>query len=115
MEYLKYGLLLHLIAACFMLTNSLAFETKDKTGGMGTLVNVKENIDNIGADGTQMENTLMYRFKYYHQQLYFVMLIVLILTYFLGYSFYSMLYYIGLLIYKSVMGCIRKFYAYTKK
>jgi len=46
-EYLKYGLLLHLIVSCFILTNSTAFKTKDKNGSMGTLLDVSENLDKI--------------------------------------------------------------------
>ena len=39
---LKYGLLLHLISSCFMLTNPGAFHTKDRSDGMGELKNLDQ-------------------------------------------------------------------------
>ena len=44
-----------------------------------------------------------------------MLLIILVITYFAGFSFYSLMYYIGLLIFKTVMSCIKKFYSYTKR
>ena len=45
MEYLRYGLLLHLLSACFMLSNPLAFQSMDRTNGMKPIYNPSENIE----------------------------------------------------------------------
>ena len=41
MQYLKYGLLLHMLAACMMLTNKIGFVTL-KPSGMKKIFNVDE-------------------------------------------------------------------------
>lgn len=61
-EYLKYGLLLHLIVSCFILTNPTAFKTKDKNGSMGTLIDVSENLEAINLDESVLEDQLISRF-----------------------------------------------------
>jgi hypothetical protein len=50
MEYLKYGILLHLAAACLMLTNKLAFITKDRSSGVDPLYTTQLSIDKIETD-----------------------------------------------------------------
>jgi hypothetical protein len=39
MDYLKYGLLLHMLAACLMLTNKIGFKTKDRSNGASPMFN----------------------------------------------------------------------------
>lgn len=99
MEYLKYGLLLHLMAACFMLTNSVAFYTKDRSNGMNTLHNIKADLENAGlstGSPASFGAKLSERVQFYHQQLYFIILLILIFTYFIGRSFYTLIYYIAM-------------------
>jgi len=83
---------------------------------MGTIVDVSENIESLGLtdEQEQMEESMTTRIRFYHQQLYFLLLIILFFTYFLGYSFYSLVYYISIAIYQTVKRLVKKFYEYTK-
>ena len=45
MEYLKYGIALHMVTACLMLSNKLAFITKDRSNGVDPMYPT-EDVDN---------------------------------------------------------------------
>ena len=51
MEYLKYGLLLHMTAACLMLTNKKGFDTLDRSGGPKLIFNAAEEHDKLVEQG----------------------------------------------------------------
>jgi hypothetical protein len=51
MEYLKYGLLLHMVMGCFMLTNKEAFITKSKFQGVRPIFDAKEQHERLEAEG----------------------------------------------------------------
>ena len=90
MEYLKYGLLLHMIMACFMLTNKKSFITKTMTLGVTPIFDAEKRHDRLIADGTLSEEKaektefLIDRYKFAHQQLLFGFMIFWVLFYFVG-------------------------------
>lgn len=51
MEYLKYGLLLHMVMACFMLTNKESFITKTKFEGVSPIFNAAGHHEKMVEDG----------------------------------------------------------------
>lgn len=63
MEYLKYGILLHLMAACLMLTNKLAFVTKNRDNGVKPLYNTKLGIEVAQEYGVSEKNSFIETFK----------------------------------------------------
>ena len=68
---LKYGLLLHIISSCFMLTNPGPFLTKDRSDGMGELSNIEEQLrlkQVFDGDNSQsFHEKLDARLSFYHQ------------------------------------------------
>ena len=68
---LKYGLLLHIISSCFMLTNPGPFLTKDRSDGMGELSNIEEQLrlKQIfdGKNNQSFHEILDARLSFYHQ------------------------------------------------
>jgi hypothetical protein len=72
MEYLKYGLLLHLLSASFMLSNPVAFQSLDRSQGMKPLYNPEENIEGYedyvdGAHEDSLAHNATQRMQYFHQ------------------------------------------------
>ena len=98
MSYLKYGIILHMATACLMLTNKLAFITKNRENGVNALYNTKETIDELNKHGITADSSyikdMVDRFKFFHQQLYFTLLVGLILTFFVGRSIYAMILFV---------------------
>lgn len=72
MEYLRYGLLLHLLSACFMLSNPLAFQSMDRTDGMKPMYNPSDNIEGYeeilegGHDSKGITHMLAKRIQFFH-------------------------------------------------
>ena len=121
MEYLRYGLLLHLLSACFMLSNPLAFQSMDRTNGMKPIYNPSENIEGYeeillgGHEEEGFAHQAAKRIQFFHQQLYFTLLIGLIMTYFVGFSFYKVLYYLAIKIIKMIIRNMEKSFKYAKE
>ena len=71
MSYLKYGIILHMATACLMLTNKLAFITKNRENGVDALYNTKETIDELNKHGITADSSyikdMVDRFKFFHQ------------------------------------------------
>ena len=65
-KFLKYGLLLHLLSSCFMLTNPGPFVTKDRTDGMGELRDINEELRSNGFSTENKAFSLADRLTYYH-------------------------------------------------
>ena len=51
MKFLKYGIILHMCTACLMLTNKIAFITKDREEGVEAMYNLKEGILELTEHG----------------------------------------------------------------
>ena len=100
-----------------MLTNPGPFVTKDRSDGMGELrgdIDERLMISGFTGKSNALSERLSVRLTYYHQQLFFVMLFVLIATYFLGISFYTMVYYFLVFVYRMIKKCIMKIYGSIK-
>lgn len=94
MQYLKFGLLLHMLAACLMLTNKIGFITRVPSGleRIFDTEKMQNHLDsNIGDAGQNNISMAGGRVEFVHQQLYFIFLIVFFFTYFIGKSVYAFL------------------------
>ena len=73
MEYLKYGLLLHMIMGCFMLTNNKSFITKTMTEGVTPIFDAEARHERLIHEGKMSEEEaertegLIDRYRFAHQ------------------------------------------------
>ena len=68
-----------------------------------------------GHEDEGIAHNIAKRFQFFHQQLYFSLLVGLILTYFVGFSFYKVLYYLAVKMIKMIIRKMEKSFNYAKE
>lgn len=102
MGFMKYGLLLHMFNACFMLTNSEIFSVMKSDAEIASLTDdeVEALYEHIGeevatADEKNFVQSIVSRFQLFHQKLYFFSLMGFFIVFIAGESIYRFLVILG--------------------